>query len=102
MPDKPLEEAQIDRLYLTKAAHEVALLYVTIKQINEEALTMPGSRLGNFTELPTRKLNRLAARSPKTGVTWCGCDAAKTGVGGGKCSACGHKIKWKMKSTEVS
>ncbi len=46
---------------------------------------------GFFTELPTRKLNRLRSRVPKSGRFWCGCDAQLV-VEGPKCPSCGVRI----------
>ncbi len=46
---------------------------------------------GLFTDLPTRKLNRLHARLPKSGRFWCGCDARLVSEGR-KCSSCGVRI----------
>lgn len=48
-------------------------------------------RLNEHTELPTRKLNRLARRTPRTGLFWCDyCDQNHVGAGQ-KCALCGHR-----------
>jgi len=50
-----------------------------------------------FVEVPTRKLNRLKSRAPKTGRSWCGgCDANLVGDTE-RCRVCGtpgarHKL----------
>lgn len=43
---------------------------------------------GLFTELPTRKLNRISARLPRQGRHWCGCDASQVAPGE-RCQVCG-------------
>jgi hypothetical protein len=44
-----------------------------------------------FVEEPTRKLNRLKSRAPKTGKSWCACcDAYQTGQTE-RCRVCGCK-----------
>lgn len=60
-------------------------------------------RLREHTELPTRKLNRLSARTPRKGLFWCGrCDADIVGVGQ-RCKTCGCKHGPRtMKATEVA
>lgn len=60
-------------------------------------------RLHEHTELPTRKLNRLSARTPRKGLFWCGrCDAYKVGVGQ-RCGNCGCKHGPRtMKASEVA
>lgn len=48
-------------------------------------------RLREHTDLPTRKLNRLQARTPKQGLFWCsGCDRNHVGKGE-KCNLCGFQ-----------
>lgn len=48
-------------------------------------------RLSEHTELPTRKRNRLSARSPRNGTFWCAkCDRAGVAIGQ-KCRLCGHR-----------
>lgn len=48
-------------------------------------------RLREHTDLPTRKLNRLQARTPKGGLFWCDkCDRNHVGKGE-KCSLCGFR-----------
>jgi len=60
--------------------------------------------LREHTDLPTRKLNRLSARSPRSdGLFWCGrCDAAKVGVGE-RCRHCRHRHGTRtIKHTEIA
>lgn len=46
------------------------------------------SQMSRNEDAPTRKLNRLHARRPRTGRYWCGCcDATLVGLGE-KCTVC--------------
>lgn len=48
-------------------------------------------KLSEHTDLPSRKLNRLARRTPRKGLFWCGyCDRNHVGAGQ-KCTLCGHR-----------
>ena len=49
---------------------------------------------------PTRKTNRLKARTPTTGRYWCGCDAALRGVAE-KCRYCGYSPRGFMRRREL-
>ena len=47
--------------------------------------------LREHTELPTRKLNRLSARTPQSGLYWCSCCDRDLISAGQKCATCGAR-----------